>query len=100
MSEQTFPAWYGPADSDPIEVRSALEIQDGWVEHFGHYDHPRGCWVPNDPLDHDGDGEKGGSITAPGDMKALRAEYQAKFGKRAFNGWDEATLRAKLGDAQ
>lgn len=50
-------------------------------------------------LDHDKDGEAGGSTTAPGDLKALRAEYKAATGKKAFNGWDEATLMAKIEEA-
>lgn len=33
-----------------------------------------------------------------GDIKALREEYAAKFGKRPFNGWDAATLREKIED--
>lgn len=43
----------------------------------------------HDPLDHDGDGEKGGS-KAPeptDDLKALREEYREKVGKRPFPGW-------------
>lgn len=34
------------------------------------------------------------------DMAALRAEYQAVTGKRAFHGWDAAVLRAKIAVAQ
>lgn len=30
------------------------------------------------------------------DLKALRAEYKAKHGKAAFNGWDADKLREKL----
>lgn len=30
------------------------------------------------------------------DIKALRAEYEAKFGKRPFPGWDAQTLTEKL----
>jgi hypothetical protein len=29
-------------------------------------------------------------------MDILREQYQAKFGKRPFMGWDSETLRAKL----
>lgn len=32
------------------------------------------------------------------EIAALRQEYQAKFGKRPFMGWDEDDLRAKLAD--
>ena len=47
-------------------------------------------------LDHDSDGKEGGSKTAGGDLKALRAEYREVVGKQAFNGWDAATLREKM----
>lgn len=51
-------------------------------------------------LDHDRNGEPGGSKTATGDdIAALRAEYQAKFDKRPFNGWDADTLREKIAEA-
>ena len=36
----------------------------------------------------------------PDDIKALREAYQAKTGKRAFNGWDAAVLRAKIAEAK
>jgi hypothetical protein len=49
-----------------------------------------------DPLDHDGNGESGGSTAPEGDLSALRKEYEAAVGKRPFPGWDEATLRAKM----
>lgn len=34
------------------------------------------------------------------DMAELRAAYQAKIGKRPFNGWDAATLREKIAAAK
>lgn len=54
-----------------------------------------------DPLDHDGDGKKGGSKAAPhsDDLAAVRDEYQRVVGKRPFMGWDAATLRAKIAEA-
>jgi hypothetical protein len=33
------------------------------------------------------------------DLPALRAEYLTKTGKKPFNGWDAATLKAKLAQA-
>lgn len=53
-------------------------------------------------LDHDGNGEPGGSKSAPAsdDLATLRTEYHAKIGKRPFNGWDADTLRAKIGEAE
>jgi len=35
---------------------------------------------------------------APSDLQTLREQYQAKFGKRPFNGWTEAQLREKLAE--
>lgn len=52
-----------------------------------------------DPLDHDGDGRRGGSSRPPGDLRTLRAEYLRVVGKRAFNGWPAATLQAKIAAA-
>ncbi len=54
--------------------------------------------TPQDPLDHDGDGHKGGSTAPAGgdDLKAARAEYEAVLGKRPFPGWDLATLQEKI----
>lgn len=34
------------------------------------------------------------------DLKALRVEYQKVIGKRAFNGWDADTLKAKIAEAK
>lgn len=54
------------------------------------------------PLDHDGDGKPGGS-TAPAqtdDLAALRSEYREVVGKKAFPGWDSATLKQKIAAAR
>lgn len=32
------------------------------------------------------------------ELTALRAEYKAKMGKQAYHGWDEATIREKMGE--
>jgi hypothetical protein len=51
-------------------------------------------------LDHDHDSNPGGSLKQTGDdVAAARDAYQAKFGKRPFNGWDAATLREKIAAA-
>lgn len=52
-------------------------------------------------FDHDGDGLPGGSKAAPhtDDIKAIRAEYEAKMGKRSFPGWDADELKRRMGDA-
>lgn len=57
---------------------------------------------PLPQLDHDGDGQSGGSISATGDLTALRAEYREALGKAPFNGWDADELRKRMdaaGDA-
>lgn len=55
-----------------------------------------------DPLDHDGDGKKGGSKSADGDkdeLARLRADYQEIVGKRPFNGWDTDELQRRIDEA-
>lgn len=41
---------------------------------------------------------KAGSETETDDRAKLREDYFAKFGKRAFHGWDAETLKAKLAE--
>lgn len=53
----------------------------------------------HDPLDHDGDGKKGGSPKPEGDVAALRAEYLAQIGKKPFPGWDADELRRRMAEA-
>lgn len=55
-----------------------------------------------DPLDHDGDGKKGGApkpVDDAGILSALRAEYEAKLGKRPFMGWDAVELQRRMAAA-
>lgn len=90
MSDQTFPSWrYGPGGEARVFDR-ADDVPEGWE------DHPRGLPDFADPLDHDGDGEKGGSTSAIDDLKALRVAYQAKLGKRPFPAWDTAELNRRM----
>ena len=35
----------------------------------------------------------------PDDLTTLRAAYKDKIGKQAYHGWDAATLRAKMAEA-
>lgn len=93
-------------------TRGQTKIDNGGVVFTGHEPaevtdaalikrlrgHPEFVEVGN-PLDHDGNGKAGGSTGAVDHMRELRAEYQAKVGKRPFSGWDEATLRAKMAAA-
>lgn len=46
--------------------------------------------------DADGDAEP---ATEAEILSALRAEYQGKFGKRPFNGWNAEEIKAKLAAA-
>jgi len=49
-------------------------------------------------LDHDDNGKEGGSVSPEptDDLPALRAEYQAKMGKRPFPGWGADELRRRM----
>ncbi len=87
MSDK-FPSWrYGPDGSAEVFQRED-DVPKGWCDHPSKVD----------PLDHDGDGKKGGSLSDGKEvMKALRAEYTEKTGKKPFAGWNEATLREKMG---
>ena len=54
------------------------------------------------PLDHDGNGEPGGSKIPDGDKEALnklRAEYTELLGKKPFPGWDAAELQKRIDEA-
>lgn len=57
--------------------------------------------TPRDPLDHDGDGRKGGSLKpdASDALSEARARYFEVVGKRPFHGWDVETLNAKIAEA-
>jgi hypothetical protein len=57
----------------------------------------RAVAVDADPLDHDGDGESGGSVSATGpDISGLRAIYQEVLGKKPFPGWDADELQRRI----
>lgn len=49
-----------------------------------------------DPLDHDGDGEKGGSVAADPELTALRKQYREKFGKGPGPKWTAEQIADKL----
>jgi hypothetical protein len=57
--------------------------------------------APADPLDHDGDGKKGGAPKPEqtGDLSELRAEYERVIGRRPFMGWGAEVLRKKIAEA-
>ncbi len=75
--------------STPEEYEA--HITNGWVETRDEAIGRTGSF------DHDGDGKPGGSTAQSGDeVKALRGQYEARFGKRPFNGWGADKLREKL----
>lgn len=84
MADPSFPSWWGPPEGPPIRYLTEAAVPKGAVHFPGDYNVQTGQWeMPED----DGDGR---------DMKTLRAEYKAKFGKRPFNGWKERELRERL----
>ncbi len=55
-----------------------------------------------DSLDHDGDGRKGGApkpADDAGELATLRAEYEAKLGKKPFMGWGSDELQNRIAAA-
>lgn len=55
-----------------------------------------------DPLDHDANGQKGGSKAPDGDKEALnklRADYQTLVGKKPFAGWKADELQRRIDEA-
>ena len=58
--------------------------------------------VARDTLDHDGDGRKGGApkpADDAGELATLRAEYEAKLGKKPFMGWSADELTKRIAEA-
>jgi hypothetical protein len=98
MSYPDFPAWrHGPKGEARIFL-SEDEVPNGWkAEVFPGF--PK-AMVARGPvanvLDGDGDGKAGGSTSAVADLKALRAEYKAKVGKKPYPAWNEAELRRRI----
>lgn len=77
---------------DTVEVSEAFAKvhRDAWCDDLSQ-------------LDHDGDGEPGGSTAAEGDkedLAALRKHYEEVLGKRPFPGWDADELNRRIADAQ
>lgn len=95
-----------PTTSGPVilpaygEVIAELGALDAEVMRQSPYvEISEGVAVKRDPLDHDGDGKKGGSKSADGEgdeLSRLRAEYLELVGKRAFHGWDAAELQQRI----
>jgi hypothetical protein len=86
-----------------IDTGSAVSEEDeksklaaGWYRLPGEWDRPAETRLPQ--LDHDHKDGPGGSEAQPitEQLTALRAEYKAKTGKKAWHGWDEAELRRRI----
>jgi hypothetical protein len=68
----TFPSWrYGP-DGQAMICQSAADVPEGWS------DHPSKVAEPDDPFDHDGDGEPGGSLPKEDAAKKPPARRKVK----------------------
>lgn len=79
-----FPSWWKPEEgAPPVRYLTEATVPKGWIHVPGDYNFQTGQWIDAEAPPKD-------------DIKAMRAAYTAKFGKRPFNGWDEATLREKL----
>ena len=96
-----FPAWfYGPKGEAEV-FQSPEQVPEGWAdapfpveEAVAEEEAP----APAPEFDHDGDGKPGGAVAPePTDnLKTLRDEYKALFGKKPFAGWDEEELTKRI----
>jgi len=87
MTTESSPSWWR---RDGLVMRFKQQPPKGWERLGpGHYDRYTEQWVDEPAEDTDEETE--------GDIKAARAAYQAKFGKKPYHGWDAATLLEKLG---
>lgn len=103
---------YGQFHGDPESERNRFckvpSDAVGELLRLGNIVPPKGWDEPEDEgddlsqLDHDGDGEPGGSISGgQGDeITELRKRYKEVTGRGVFNGWDAETLRAKIAEAE
>lgn len=77
-----------------------------WIDRT-KYDADPEAFEPADPLDHDGNRKKGGSVLkakapkdpATSELGDLRKQYRARFGKGPSPKWDADTLRGKIAEA-
>ena len=75
--DDTFPRWmYGPEGQSEVFHRAA-DVPAGWVDHPGKLP-TEPARIP-DPLDHDGDGVKGGSLKG---VASTAAKGAARRGNR------------------
>jgi len=75
------------------------ELSQSWLDRLSN--HPEFTVSgKRDPLDHDGDGKKGGSVAPADGLAELRAEYAEKVGKRPFAGWSAEELQRRIAAAE
>lgn len=91
-----FPKWIRHPDKPDVLVETAdaeAAQLEAWAAEVPKK--VRNVLLPQ--LDHDGNGEPGGSTKADGDdLPTLRAAYKEKFGKRPFPGWDAAEITKRM----
>lgn len=75
---QAWPCWCTGPNGEGRVIEREEDVPEGWEHH--------GITV----------GAKKAHDAAPHDIKALRAEYEARFGKRPFMGWDADELRERM----
>lgn len=91
-----------------LPARGALENVEVHPQHLplyrsiGYFQITEGETKKSDPLDHDGDGKKGGSkpaADADDELQTLRDEYSELTGKKPHHLWKAERLRAEIDKA-
>lgn len=96
----TFPKWFEKNGERKLFSEQPTEV--GWEPANGHYDFARGVWIddePAKPVKAEKPEKAPADDTSKDDIKALRAEYQKKTGKKPFTGWSADQLREKMAAA-
>lgn len=96
-----YPKWIRHPGKDDVLVDNAEAASAQLAAWAGE---PKPSRAPRNALlaqlDHDDDGNAGGSKAGTGeDIASLRAAYKEKLGKRAFPGWSADEIRARLAQA-
>lgn len=97
-----WPAWRHGPNGEARSFASEDEVPEGWrAEMFPGFPKAMAARGPIlNVLDHDGDGKPGGSTSSAEDaaaaIKAARAAYTKKMGKKPFPAWDIAELQRRM----
>lgn len=88
----------GLASEGYLRAATAVEIETRSVAIAPENKAIRSAPENKHALVHDGNGRPGGAPKPErsDDLASLRAEYQTRFGKRPFMGWNAAELRERL----